>query len=90
MASVPAAARQLSRSLGISEFGGPASETFGAVGDDEGLLVLVAPGRTWFPTSEHRARPATVRIEVSGVQPGRLQLTQDCVVDARPARGDRR
>jgi len=52
---VAVAAARLERTLGLQVFGDAPSATFGAVGDDEGLLVLVRSGRTWFPTHDATA-----------------------------------
>jgi catechol 2,3-dioxygenase-like lactoylglutathione lyase family enzyme len=79
--SVAEARRRLTRGPGLAAFGGPGSETFGAVGDDEGLLVLVAPERPWFPTADHRARPARLVVELSGTEGrGEVRLNADTLV----------
>lgn len=46
----------------------PASSGFAAIGDDEGLLIAVAPNRPWFP--ERRQLPSAQGLEISlqGVQ----------------------
>ena len=74
--SVADARERLAREAGSVPFGGPGSGTFSAVGDDEGLLVLVAPGRSWFPTPDHPARPAPLVLDVSGTR-GRGELVLD-------------
>jgi catechol 2,3-dioxygenase-like lactoylglutathione lyase family enzyme len=74
--SVVEARRRLAREAGSAPFGGPGSETFSAVGDDDGLLVLVAPGRAWFPTRDHLARPSRLVVDLSGTR-GRGELALD-------------
>lgn len=40
---------------------------FCALGDDDGLLILVTPNRTWYPTDVLALRsPATIQVEVEG------------------------
>lgn len=40
---------------------------FCALGDDDGLLILVTPNRTWYPTNILAQRsPATILVEVDG------------------------
>jgi catechol-2,3-dioxygenase len=40
------------------------SESFAALGDDEGLLILVKPGRNWYPTqTPSESNATTIRIE---------------------------
>jgi catechol 2,3-dioxygenase-like lactoylglutathione lyase family enzyme len=68
VASVATARRQLAAGPGLLPFGGPGSDTFSAVGDDEGLLVLVTEGRPWYPTEDHLARPARLVIGLSGTR----------------------
>jgi len=67
---VPVAATRLERSFGLQVFGDPASATFAAVGDDDGLLVLVRCGRTWFPTHDAVADPVAVHVQIDGVRVG--------------------
>ena len=76
VASVLDVQRRLARAAGAAPFGGPGSETFSAVGDDDGLLVLVAPGRAWFPTQDHLARPSRLVVDLSGTR-GRGELVLD-------------
>jgi len=41
---------------------------FSALGDNLGLFILVAEGRTWFPTADARARSAPVQMRIYGDQ----------------------
>lgn len=68
VASVPAACRRLARNPGLAVFGGTGSATFSAVGDDEGLLVLVSPDRPWYPTVDHPARVGRLVVGLSGTR----------------------
>ncbi len=52
---VTAAARALSNRFGIDRYGWNAPD-FAPVGDVEGLLILVSPGRAWFPTNDRLAQ----------------------------------
>jgi len=45
------------------------SELFAALGDDEGLLIMVRPGRNWYPTQiPSDSNTTEVRIENNGIQ----------------------
>lgn len=45
------------------------SEVFAAIGDDEGLLILVKPNRNWYPTQTPSERNKThIQIENNGAQ----------------------
>lgn len=62
---------------GIAEYGGPASAGFAAVGDVDGLLILVPPGRAWFPTEDRLASESAAVIGFEGagdilLAPGRV------------------
>ncbi|ABS04159.1 Glyoxalase/bleomycin resistance protein/dioxygenase [Kineococcus radiotolerans SRS30216 = ATCC BAA-149] len=71
---VAVAAARLERAFGLRAFGGPPSSSFGAVGDDEGLLVLVRTGRTWFPTRDAVAGPEEVHVRISGTPAGSIDV----------------
>lgn len=66
----------VTRSLG-NHFGAhplaPASAEFAPLGDHEGLLIVVASQRRWFPERRQRPWARGLRLTVSGRQPG-LQL----------------
>ncbi|OHT43494.1 VOC family protein [Flavobacterium tructae] len=45
------------------------SELFAALGDDEGLLIMVRPGRNWYPTQiPSESNTTEVRLENKGIQ----------------------
>jgi catechol 2,3-dioxygenase-like lactoylglutathione lyase family enzyme len=45
------------------------SELFAALGDDEGLLIMVRPGRNWYPTQiPSESNTTEVHIENNGIQ----------------------
>ncbi|MDR7382785.1 hypothetical protein [Promicromonospora iranensis] len=66
------------------------SETFSPAGHIDGMLILVSPGRTWFPTSERVAAepPVTIVAQAGaaspGVVPGRYELAPSRVLVVRP------
>lgn len=66
------------------------SETFSPAGHIDGLLILVSPGRTWFPTSDRVVAepPVTVVAQAGaaspGVIPGRYELAPGRVLVVRP------
>lgn len=71
VASVPESAAALATSAELHAYTEPPDETFGAVGTTEGLLVLVAEGRTWFPTTDRTAADGHIGIDATGHKPGR-------------------
>jgi catechol-2,3-dioxygenase len=64
---------QIKQAFGLDPFT-PPSDEFAPVGTDDGLLIVVRSGRTWFPTESQKttSRPLTITIE--GV-PTSLNLT---------------
>jgi len=54
----------LLNTLGLPNFG-EASENFGVVGDDHGLLIIVKKGRIWFPQTGVPADCAPVAVTIS-------------------------
>lgn len=43
----------------------PPLETFRAIGDDEGMFILSAEGRAWYPTKDRIAEPAPLKVYFS-------------------------
>lgn len=66
------------------------SATFSPAGHIDGMLILVSPGRTWFPTSDRVVGepPVTVIAQAGpaspGVVPGRYELAPGRVLVVRP------
>jgi catechol 2,3-dioxygenase-like lactoylglutathione lyase family enzyme len=66
------------------------SATFSPAGHIDGMLILVSPGRTWFPTSDRVVGepPVTVIAQAGAaspdVVPGRYELAQGRVLVVRP------
>lgn len=52
------------RHHGIEPYANPPGDSFAAVGDVHGLLVLVTPGRTWFPTRNRVPSTAPVVVDL--------------------------
>jgi catechol-2,3-dioxygenase len=71
VADVGAAAEFLESELDLPHFSGD-RESFSAVGDDRGLLILVPVGRPWMFT-DRPAADAPVRVTIAG--PAERQLT---------------
>lgn len=65
------------------------SATFSPAGHIDGMLILVSPGRTWFPTSDRVVAepPVTVVAQAGaaspGVRPGRYELAPGRVLVVR-------
>lgn len=77
---VPATARNLQRSAGIAPYGDAPGKNFAAVGDVHGLLILVSPGRTWFPTTHRRAAAVATRVNAANGRPGDYPLTESSLL----------
>jgi len=71
---VPAAVARLRREAGLEVFGEGVGETFAAVGDDDGLVVLAAEGRAWFPTADLRATASPRSVVATGAPDSALRL----------------
>lgn len=83
---VPAAVRELGRIPGLGSFGAPPTAGFAALGDDEGLLIVVATGRPWFPTLEREAGARTSALVTDGQREWAVEASSGrIVVDTRPA-----
>lgn len=70
---VPAAVAWLSGNAEVAPYGGSFG-SFAPVGDAHGLLILVTPGRAWFPTADRVARESPIAITVAGGRPGIFAL----------------
>ena len=55
----------LGSQLGVGVYRGSQEETFTALGDDQGLLIVVKQGRTWFPDTGKQARLYPVAVLAS-------------------------
>ncbi len=70
-ADVHALANQLVTAYGLPYFKRqPFSPRFAVLGDDEGLLILVPPGRAWFPTKDALSDVFPLEIEWAATQEG--------------------
>jgi hypothetical protein len=66
---VPHTVQWLCDTLGLSIYDGQGSDTFSAVGDELGLLIVVKQGRNWYPETGILAglHPVTVNIAAASV-----------------------
>jgi catechol-2,3-dioxygenase len=62
---VPAMAATLRTALGVAPFRGSEGETFTALGDEEGLLIVVQRGREWYPSTGLAAAAAPLRLTLT-------------------------
>ncbi|WP_336696677.1 hypothetical protein [Curtobacterium sp. USHLN213] len=60
---VPGAVETLSQH-GLDPYAGPPGPDFAPVGDVDGLLILVSPGRRWFPTLDRAPSSAPVVVDL--------------------------
>lgn len=59
---------------GLPVFGAGPDPEFTPVGDQAGLLVLVRPGRRWYPTDDRPATTGRLSVTLRGAVPTSLQL----------------
>lgn len=71
---VPTTARQIAVATGAQVYRDSLGDSFGAVGDEHGLLILVQRERVWFPDTGKPAVAAPLRASVS-LAPGRPRYT---------------
>ena len=74
VADVSATVATLTDDAGVVPYGDAHGGTFAPVGDVDGMIILVAPGRTWFPTTDRTAEESPVSITGIGGHPGIYQL----------------
>lgn len=77
---VGATVQNLQRSAGIAPYGDEPGRNFAAVGDVHGLLILVSPGRTWFPTTHRRAAAVATSVNAADGRPGDYPLTESSLL----------
>jgi len=71
---VPAVVATLTDDARIAPYGDAQGGTFAPVGDIDGMLILVAPGRTWFHAADCTAEETPVSITAIGGRPGTYPL----------------
>jgi len=71
---VLATAALLNREADVRPYIGEPGLSFAPVGDTDGLLILVSPGRPWFPTTDRGASPGPILVEATGPRPGDYPL----------------
>ncbi|MCS6574797.1 hypothetical protein NYS52_09680 [Curtobacterium flaccumfaciens pv. flaccumfaciens] len=52
------------RRAGLEPYANPPGESFAAVGDVDGLVILVSPDRRWFPTGDRSPSSAPVIVDL--------------------------
>ncbi|VXB82254.1 MULTISPECIES: hypothetical protein [unclassified Curtobacterium] len=62
------------RRAGLEPYANPPGESFAAVGDVDGLVILVSPDRRWFPTGDRSPSIAPVVVDLGLGAP--LELTE--------------
>jgi catechol-2,3-dioxygenase len=62
---VPALTTRLRNALTVTPFRGSEGATFTALGDEEGLLIVVQREREWYPNTGLAAAPAPLRLALS-------------------------
>ncbi len=71
---VSAAVQAIQAHTGSSPYRGAPDEDFTAIGDEQGLLLVVKRGRLWFPDQRLAAAPAPLRAEIETASGDRVWL----------------
>ena len=71
--------------VGLAEYRGPGSDTFNAIGNEQGLCIVVRRGRVWFPDTGRPAVFAPLDMLVSVVPDGPRYQLIDMPPQVRPA-----
>jgi hypothetical protein len=82
---VLALATFLTEAADVLSYGADPESSFSAAGDTDGLLILVSPGRAWFPTTDRLATTSPISIEATGHIPGIFQLGVGGRLQIRPS-----
>jgi catechol 2,3-dioxygenase-like lactoylglutathione lyase family enzyme len=79
-------ANELCATLGVSVYRQEAGETFTPIGDEEGLFILVAENRIWYPNSGVPARLLDIKldVEVHGVKYNLSAMPYEVRVSVQP------
>jgi catechol-2,3-dioxygenase len=62
---VPATVADLSQTLGLGVYDGEGSDSFTAVGDEDGLFIVVKRGRVWYPNTGIKADVLPVSVALA-------------------------
>jgi catechol-2,3-dioxygenase len=57
----------LKQNLGLNVWRGEGSDTFTAVGDEDGLMIVTLEGRAWRPENSG-AKPAVIQLKLGGIE----------------------
>jgi len=79
---VPATVERIRSELGFEVYRDSMSHEFAAVGDEDGLLIVVRKGRTWFGTSSLAAAAFSTRVEFAGGTGRSLQIERGYAITA--------
>lgn len=71
---VPATVAWLNDTLGLPDYDGAGSDSFSAVGDEYGLLIVVKEGRGWYPETGIPAGLYPIDITIAGADEGSYTL----------------
>ncbi|MCA0457356.1 MAG: hypothetical protein LCI00_25520 [Chloroflexi bacterium] len=71
---VPATVAWLNDTLGLAAYDGAGSDSFSAVGDEHGLLIVVKAGRNWYPETGIPAGLYPIDITIAGADEGVYRL----------------
>jgi catechol 2,3-dioxygenase-like lactoylglutathione lyase family enzyme len=82
---VLALATFLTEAADVPSYGADPESSFSPVGDTDGLLILVSPGRAWFPTTDRLATTSPISIDATGHRPGVFSLGVGGTLHIRPS-----
>jgi len=79
---VPATVEEIRAELGFEVYKDSLSAEFAALGDHEGMLIVVRTGRAWFGSPGLTAAAFPANVEFEGEQGRRLTLKEGYAIDA--------
>ena len=82
---VLALATFLTEAADVPSYGADPESFFSPVGDTDGLLILVSPGRAWFPTTDRLATTSPISIDATGHRSGVFSLGVGGTLHIRPS-----
>jgi catechol-2,3-dioxygenase len=80
---VRATVTHLSARLRIPTYDGEGSDSFSALGDEHGLLILVRKGRAWFPTQDRLAIDGDTQVVIANDAPPQTYRHGQFVIETR-------
>lgn len=80
---VRASVADMSARLHIPVYDGEGSDSFSALGDEHGLLIVVRKGRAWYPTRDRLALEGSTHVVIRSDAPPQTYTQGQCVIEVR-------